>query len=66
LYQRIQGIRSGQSGKGFETFAAKRKGKGSQTTAFGIGEADALMTQFSVKGVVFFQESLCRILFASD
>jgi hypothetical protein len=48
-----QGIRSGRSGKGFETLAAKRKGKGSQTTAFGIGEADAPMTKFSVKGCSF-------------
>jgi hypothetical protein len=51
-----QGIRSGPSGQGFEAFAAKRKGKGGQTTTFGIGAADASTTGFGVESAVFFQE----------
>jgi hypothetical protein len=51
-----QGIRRGQSSKGFEAFAAGWKSEGSQTTAFGIGAADALITKLSVKGATSFQE----------
>jgi hypothetical protein len=51
-----QGFGRGESGQGCEACAANRKGEGRETTAFGIGEADASTTEFGMEGVVFFQE----------
>jgi hypothetical protein len=51
-----QGIWRGERGQRFETFAAKWEGEGSETAAFSIGEANASITEFGVKGAVFFLE----------
>jgi hypothetical protein len=51
-----EGIRRGERGHRLEVFAVEREGQGRETTAFGIGEAEASITEFSVKSAVFFQE----------
>jgi hypothetical protein len=56
LVPAYQGIGRGESGQGFEAFAANGTGEGRETTAFDIGEADASTTEFGMEGAVFFQE----------